>query len=196
MKIKQDRQICNFGATSELSREILSRVAQKLNPTRVDGSVSGEAKKYLSTFSTWSTSQGVSDELKKYMLPLPEGHQSSYPDAFGLEKTTLENALFDDALQAVIKEMYEEQKEQTNFSEEDKKTPGDETTGLIGAAAIGLPSAALAYIMEDDEDEKAKNAVIAGGLGSLGGFYLGKNSESGAKYANKIRDIFKANSKK
>lgn len=191
MKIKQDRQIYNFGATSELSKEILSRVAQKLNPTKVDGAVSEHARQYLSSFSTWATSQGVSDEMKQFMLPLPQGHQSSYPDAAGLEKTVLTNSLFDEAMKNVVEEMYAESNEEVNFSDEEN-APGDNTTGAIGAAALGLPTAIAAYVLEENPKKKLSSALLAGSLSAGGGYYLGKHTKEGAEYAGKAADFFKA----
>ena len=186
MNIKQNNRILNFGATSELSKEILSRVAKKLNPVGVDGVVSPKAKEYLSTFSSWATSQGVSDELKRYMLPLPKGHQSTCPDAAGLEKTILENALFDEAMKNVIKEMYQESS-QMNFADEGFKVP----EGAYSAGVAGLTAAGLAYLMTEDEKKKAKNALLSGITGASAAYIGANNTDIGKKIEGNIRDFVK-----
>lgn len=116
MNIKRNNNR-KLGAISEVSQFIFSRVAKKLNPQRVNGSVSEHSKKMLNSFSLWATSQGISNELKQYQEPIPLNYQETYPDTTGLKITEERNSLFDEALKNVIIEMKNEvpNKDVTHF---------------------------------------------------------------------------------
>lgn len=177
MKIKKEQQSFNFGATSELSKKILRRAAEKLNPTKVDGVVSEHAKGYLATFSNWATSQIISDELKRYQLPLPTGHQSSCPDAAGLKATEIQNGLFDKALQQAVLELREEELAQANFAEESqgggffKDSSGNLRPVNVGLAGAGVAmlGRALTRKKKKKDDDLAFDLAVTGGLGYIGG---------------------------
>lgn len=177
--MKNKHNIHNFGATSELANQILTRVVSKLNPSPNKGAVSNHARQILGTFSTWETSKGVSDELKKFMGPLEVNHQSTCPDASGLELTRMNNAIFDEAMKNVIMEMYQESN-QTNFAE----NSGDEdflkkifikdgkvnpiSTGLVSAGAAALYTSLTRKKKKDEKEEKEDNMLDLAKSAALG----------------------------
>lgn len=203
MKIKKEQQVFNFGATSEFAKKILKRASEKLNPVKIDGAVSEHAKSYLSTFSSWATSQIISDELKKYQLPLPTGHQSSCPDAAGLKATEIQNGLFDKALQQAVLELREEELAQTNFAEETNTNTGQggffrDSNGNLNPVNIGLLGAGTAMLgraltrkKKKKDDDLAFDLAVAGGLGYLGGHGGAMLLNGGSKKANNSKDSSK-----
>ena len=203
MKIKKEQQVFNFGATSEFAKKILKRAAEKLNPVKIDGAVSEHARSYLSTFSSWATSQIISDELKKYQLPLPTGHQSSCPDAAGLKATEIQNGLFDKALQQAVLELREEELAQTNFAEETNTNTGQggffrDSNGNLNPVNIGLLGAGTAMLgraltrkKKKKDDDLAFDLAVAGGLGYIGGHGGAMLLNGNAKKDNTPKDSSK-----
>lgn len=168
--MKNKRNIHNFGATSELASQILTRVKSKLNPSPNKGVVSSQSRQLIGNFSTWEVSKGVSDELKKFMGPLEVGHQSTCPDASGLELTRINNGIFDEAMKNVIMEMYQESN-QMNFAEGDNNEAllkkifikdgkvNPISTGLVSAGAAALYTS-LTKKKKKKEEEKREDDML------------------------------------
>lgn len=175
------------GAISFASQKIFNKAKKKFLGKQ--GSISSFSKHYLESYSGWKVSQGISDDLKKYLMPLPVNHQSTCPDAEGLKRTAIQNGLYD---QAMLEAINEARRETVNFSHQWQETTGKIIGGLGGAAIGGL----LGSKVGDNIDTNGSNfhtigagatgAIIGGGLGSFLAGKLGAEADE-AKFVNDTR---------
>lgn len=127
MIIKKTITSKDFGALSKQAQILFSRVAERLHPKFGQGVISSDAAKFMN-FSDWMTSTGLSDDLKRYQLPLPLGVQHSYPDYEGLQATKQSNKVIDEVLASVVREMNHKELDQVSFATEgssDQQSSGE-----------------------------------------------------------------------
>lgn len=176
MIIKKTITSKDFGALSKQAQILFSRVAERIHPKFGQGVISSDAAKFMN-FSDWMTSTGLSDDLKRYQLPLPLGVQHSYPDYEGLQATKQSNKVIDEVLASVVREMNHKELDQVSFaSEENTSTPSptkttttEETkdpfwTSSSVLAAGAFPLGILIKRSMESEEEKKRREKNGGDL--------------------------------
>lgn len=163
--IKNTKKVYNFGVASEFSKVLLKRAAEKLNPNKVNGSVSNFAKQYLQTFSNWAPSMGISDDLRKYQLPLPVGVYESVPDSAGLTRAEWENKLFDEALKNAIIEINEGITPEVKGVSTTFHFAEEKTSGALDVTKSENKSEPKEQSVE--QNDNVQNNTNGGGLGSF-----------------------------
>lgn len=194
MIIKKTITSKDFGALSKQAQILFSRVAERLHPKFGQGVVSSDAAKFMN-FSDWMTSTGLSDDLKRYQLPLPLGVQHSYPDYEGLQATKQSNKVIDEVLASVVREMNHKELDQVSFANdgntstpsptkttttEETKDPFWTSSSVLAAGAFPL-GILIKRSMESEEEKKRREkkggdliSDIGAGLAASGiGYALG-----------------------
>ena len=201
MIIKKTITSKDFGALSKQAQILFSRVAERLHPKFGQGVISSDAAKFMN-FSDWMTSTGLSDDLKRYQLPLPIGVQHSYPDYEGLQATKQSNKVIDEVLASVVREMNHKELDQVSFATEGESTPSltnpttkttEETkdpfwTSSSVLAAGAFPLGILIKRSMESEEEKKRRENKGGDLISDIGAGL---AASGIGYALGTSDVAK-----